>query len=415
MQRPPPRVGPAGLSGVRSMNALRGLRIADLHGLGRLGVEGTLQIAALVEAVHAGIQQVATLRRPHPGARPDPIARLAYAGVRGVTGAVGMGLDLIARRLDWTPARPAPTPRREALLAALNGVLGDHLAATGNPLAIPMGLWRDDRSLPLQDPAALRAALGDSGPRLLITLHGLCMNPWQWRAEGKSDADEADIETLGRSLGYSVLALHYNSGRRIAENAIELAASLQRMLEALPQRPREVVLLGHSMGGLLARGALHVGLAQQHDWTTLPLKLVCLGSPHHGAPLERAGHGVETLLEAMPLVAPFARLARLRSAGITDLRHGTLGDSGMPLPALPVSVKLYAVAATLSASAALARPRSDGLVPVSSALGRHRDPRRDLGIPAERQRLIAGCGHLALLRHPETLAQLRGWLNDNGR
>ena len=410
---PGPRSGRGGLSAPAGPG-VSAPRASDLYGLGRLGVEGTLQVAALVEAMHAGIQQVATLRRPRPGARPDPIARLAYAGVRGVTGAVGLTLDLIARRFDWPVPPMPPVPRREALLAALNGVLGDHLSATGNPLAIPLGLWQDDQPLPLADATALRPALSGAGPRLLITLHGLCMNPWQWRATEPGDpaasSREADIESMARGLGYRVLALHYNSGRRIAENGIELAVALQRLLEALPQRPREMVLLGHSMGGLVARSALHVGLAQQHAWIALPLKLICLGSPHHGAPLERAGHGVETLLEALPLVAPFARLARLRSAGITDLRHGTLGDSGMPPPGLPSSVKLYAVAATRSSAAALARPRSDGLVPVASALGRHRDPRRELGIPADRQRVIAECGHLALLRHPKMLQTLQEWL-----
>ena len=54
--------------------------------------------------------------------------------------------------------------------------------------------------------------------------------------------------------------------------------------------------------------------------------LVFLGTPHHGAPLERAGNWVDLLLGATPYAAPFARLGKLRSAGITDLRHGNLLD-----------------------------------------------------------------------------------------
>lgn len=405
------------------MSELRSLRPADLHGLGRLGVEAVLQVTALVEAVHGGIQHVATLRPPRTGSRPDPIARLAYASVRGVTGAVGRTLELISRRMDWPAAAIPPSPRREALLAALNGVLGDHLAATGNPLAIPLTLWHADRPLPLHDPQAARSALLQAGPRVLVLLHGLCMNPWQWRCGEQGDAldaDEAgtsaadsecaDVDALARLLGYSVFHVHYNSGRRIAENGAELAVALQELVEALPAPPAELVLLGHSMGGLVARSAVHAGLAQGLGWSALPIRLVGLGSPHHGAPLERAGHGVEQLLHALPLVSPFAGLARARSAGITDLRHGTVLDSGVPPLPLPGSVKLHAVAASLSRSADVARPRGDGLVPVASALGRHRDARRDLGIPGERQAMVPGCGHIELIRHPETLSLLRRWL-----
>jgi hypothetical protein len=397
------------------MSARDGSRGAGLYGLGRLAVDGTLQVTGLVEAVHAGIQRVATLRWPHAAARVDPIARLAYAGVRGVTGAVGLGLALIAQHRHPAADGSAPNDRSGALLAALNGVMGDYLAASGNPLAIPLTLWHGDLPLPLDDHRALRAALAGIGPRLAITLHGLCMHPGQWRdsqaiAASAVPAARGDIESLAGELGYSVLRLHYNSGRRIAENGLDLAVALQRVSAALAQPPRAMVLLGHSMGGLLARSALQVGLAQRHGWARRPLQLICLGSPHLGAPLERAGHGLETLLEALPLVAPFARLARLRSAGISDLRHGNLDNSGVPPRVLPASVKLYAMAATRSPSTDLARPRSDGLVPVASALGRHRDPRRDLGIPAERRAVIAHCGHLALLRDPQMLQQLREWL-----
>lgn len=397
------------------MSALRGVRAQDLHGLGQLAVDAVRQITDLVESMHGGIQRVATLRPTRVGARPDPIAQLAYAGVRGVTGAVGRTLDLLSRRFDWPPAEQALDMRREALLAALNGVVGDHLAAQGNPLAIPLRLWHADRPLNLDDAAACRAALAGAGPRILVTLHGLCMNPWQWRREAGAEAAEADIESLAGTLGYSVLSAHYNSGRRIAENGIGFAEALQSMIDALPSAPTELVLVGHSMGGLIGRSACHTALARQLGWSRLPLKLICLGSPHHGAPLERAGHGVEQLLHALPLVSPFARLARLRSAGITDLRHGTLGDSGMPSLPLPPSMQLYAVAATRSANPATARPRSDGLVPVASALGRHRDPRRDLGLSPASQALIADTGHIALLHHPQTLDALRGWLGKDAR
>ena len=88
-------------------------------------------------------------------------------------------------------------------------------------------------------------------------------------------------------------------------------------------------------------------------------QIVFLGTPHHGAPLERAGNWIDILLGATPYAAPFARLGKVRSAGITDLRHGNLldedwggrdrfargADRRVPVP-LPDGMRCYAVATT---------------------------------------------------------------------
>ncbi|MEI7445983.1 MAG: alpha/beta hydrolase, partial [Burkholderiales bacterium] len=131
--------------------------------------------------------------------------------------------------------------------------------------------------------------------------------------------------------------------------------------------------------------------------------VACLGTPHHGAPLERGGHALERLLAASPYSAAFARLGAVRSVGITDLRHGAAGDQAVPWPA---SASLFAIAATTRP-----HPRGgDGLVPVDSALGRHRDPARALGLPASHTAVITRANHWDLLDHPEASAALARWL-----
>lgn len=399
------------------------LRAADLRGLGRLGLEAVLQVTDLVEAVHGGIQHVATLRAPRPGARPGHVARFAYGSVRGVTRLVGAALERVATGLDGAANDAAHSAGREAVLAALNGVLGDHLEASGNPFAIPLHLRHGDAVLPLDDRAALRAALPDAQPRVLVLLHGLCMSPWQWRMRSARATPDTDIQALAESLGYSVLLLHYNSGRHVAHNGRELAGQLQALVDAWPRPISQLTLLGHSMGGLVARSACHAAQDHGHGWVRLPVSLICLGTPHHGAPLERAGNGVDRLLAALPLVAPFARLGHLRSAGITDLRHGAVSEPDVRGPGrfavcgrphtvlpLPETVALHVLAGTRSPSLARSRLRGDGLVPVASALGQHRDPERDLAVPASRKAIIADAGHLALLHHPEVLSVLGRWL-----
>ena len=160
-------------------------------------------------------------------------------------------------------------------------------------------------------------------------------------------------------------------------------------------------------------------------WPGLLRELVFLGTPHHGAPLERAGHGVDLLLASSTHTAPFARLGKIRSAGITDLRHGHVLDADwqgrdrfespddhrVPLP-LPEGVACYAVAGTLVGQRGLLADRlmGDGLVPLNSALGQHEQAERRLVFARGSQFIAYRTGHLDLLSSPDVAAQVLAWL-----
>jgi hypothetical protein len=146
------------------------------------------------------------------------------------------------------------------------------------------------------------------------------------------------------------------------------------------------------------------------SWQTLLGRVVFLGTPHHGAPLERAGQWVDLLLGSTPFSAPFKRLTQLRSAGITDLRHGYLTPDHRPLP-LPEGVACFCGAATIAAkrSALVDRLLGDGLVPLNSALGIHKAPSKSLSFPKERQRIFYKTNHIELLSRPEVADQLIAW------
>ena len=394
--------------------------VADLRGATRLAADATLGLADLVEAMH---ERIATL----PGAAQDGrmtgilgISGLVYKSIRGVTRLVGGSLDALLGAVGLlTPMlQPAGEPvsrEREAMLAALNGVFGDHLVASANPLATAMSLRHGGRALVL-DTASLQAALPAATGRLVVLIHGLCMNDLQWQREGQDHG-----VMLARELGFTPVYLRYNSGRHVHSNGLEFAGLLEQLLAAWPVPLQRVLLLGHSMGGLLARSALHQATQIGHHWPARVDDLVCLGTPHHGAPLERAGHGVDILLGAAPYAAPLARLARVRSAGITDLRHGNLlpprhAANGRLLPPasvpLPAEMRCHAIAAQLgdTAKALKGRVLGDGLVPMASALGRHARPARTLAFAPERQAVLQGMNHLGLLSRPEVAAQLLRWL-----
>ncbi|HEY9028228.1 MAG TPA: alpha/beta hydrolase [Burkholderiaceae bacterium] len=391
-----------------------------LRGAAKLALEATTGLTDLVEAVHARIAHLPG--RPHAAdERTRGISGFVYRTIRGVTRVVGASVDtvlpVLAPLLAPAPddAAALPSPEREAVLAALNGVLGDHLARTANPLAIRMALRRDGRALALQRDA-LAAALPDVGERVLVLVHGLCMNDLQWRRDGHDHG-----AALAASLGFTPVYLHYDSGLHVSTNGRALATLLEQLLAQWPRPVARFAIVGHSMGGLVARSALHYGRAAGQHWVDRLDDLACLGTPHHGAPLERAGHGVELLLGATPYAGPFARVAGLRSAGITDLRHGNVvdadwlgadragsaSDQRVPVP-LPAGPRCFAIAGSLAGAG---KVLGDGLVPVASALGKHRLARRTLKFAPAQQRVFEQVNHMQLLSSPAVFEQLRDWLS----
>jgi pimeloyl-ACP methyl ester carboxylesterase len=228
------------------------------------------------------------------------------------------------------------------------------------------------------------------------------MNDLQW---GSTHADAL------AGLGYTPVFVRYNTGLHIWDNGRELSRQLESLQAGWPVPVVEMAIVAHSMGGLVARSAC--GQAQQNGARWLPQlrHLVFLGTPHHGAPLERAGNWVDVLLGATPYSAPFAKLTRLRSAGITDLRHGRVEKGGGVL-ALPEGVTCHTVAATLAGRRSLLADRlvGDGLVPLRSALGRHDDPARGLAFEKSSEWIAWQTGHLELLSSEAVTRQLVHWL-----
>jgi hypothetical protein len=310
-------------------------------------------------------------------------------------------------------------PQREALVAALNGVLGDYLAATRNPLALPMTLRRDGRPLSLTRDG-LAEAVPSAGGKVLVLVHGLCMNDQQWNGDGHDHG-----VALAADLGYTPVYLHYNSGLHVSDNGRAFGDVLEALVAAWPVPIAEIAIVGHSMGGLLARSAHRQAVVAGHAWPGLLRAMVCLGTPHHGAPLERIGNWIDHLLAATPYTEPFSRLGRVRSAGITDLRHGCLleqdwtghdrfvrrPDPRTPVP-LPDTVRCFAIGALLGGVGGGMRARAigDGLVPLASALGQHREPRFTLAFDETHQWIARDASHLDLLRRSDVYERMRSWL-----
>jgi pimeloyl-ACP methyl ester carboxylesterase len=393
--------------------------VSDLRGVSRLALDATRGVIDLVEAMHHTVVRVPGILGVPITARTRGITGLVYRSVRGVAGLVGAGIDVALGELARLIGEARSPREAEALVAALNGVLGDYLLATANPLAIQMRLRRGGRPLELEG-RALRLALPRASKKLLLLVHGSSMNDLQWNRQGHDHG-----AALEREHGYVAVYLHYNSGLHISTNGRALATLLETAIAQWPVPLEEIAIVAHSMGGLVARSACHAGASLGHRWPAFLRKLVFLGTPHHGAQLEQGGNWVDFALGLSPYSAPFARLGKIRSAGITDLRYGSVldedweqrdrfelrRDSRRPVP-LPAGVNCFAMAAIRGKSVATAGPSAgDGLVSLDSALGRHPNPDLTLAFPEARQWVGTGMSHVDLLSRPEVYEVLSRWFS----
>ena len=385
-------------------------QLSDFRGVARMAIDATDSVAEVVEQMHRTIQL-----RPGPlgvstADRPNGITGLVYRLVRGGIRLIGGAVDASLAGVTTLLPEGESSPAIDTYRSVANGVYGDYLFRTRNPLAIEMSLRYCGQRVDPHDPMRVFEWRRDVTPgnKLLVLVHGLCMNDMQWNRDGHDHG-----AALANELGYLPLYLRYNSGRHISSNGRALAEMLETLIGNWTTPVDELVIMGHSMGGLVARSACHHASQEKHTWPKYLRKLVFLGTPHHGAPLERGGHGLDILMDLSPYSAPITRLSKARSAGITDLRQGAI-SLGQHIVPLPSGVKCYAAAAVRAAKRGLLSERliGDGLVPLDSALGRHRDSKRMLAIPRDRQWVGYGMGHRELLNHPEVYRQISTWLQE---
>jgi triacylglycerol lipase len=316
----------------------------------------------------------------------------------------------------------------EVLIGVLNGTVGDYLKRTGNGLATPMELIHEGRALPTtRDAIAAAHAARGATSRAVVLVHGLMSTEDVFfLPDGETYAS-----LLARDLGYTPFAVRFNSGLHVSENGEALDELLERLVAAYPVPLEELVLVGHSMGGLVIRSAAHAGSARDRRWLPIATRAFYLGTPHLGAPLERFGNVVTWVLRRIPnpITELVADVINLRSSGVKDLRYANLRHEDWmgedadallqnrrhPVPLLP-HVRHHLIAATITADPELSAIFfGDALVPVPSATGRAKPHHRSAPFPQEHVRILPALDHLRLAHHPEVYALIRAWLEEERR
>ncbi|WP_063020567.1 lipase family alpha/beta hydrolase [Nocardia niwae] len=342
----------------------------------------------------------------------DVIAESVYRVVSGSAAAAGMVAE---RAADLPGEAPSRTVYGSGLLAALQGLIGDDLEQTRPILAGPMTFRIDGDPVRAE---LVGARVRRPGAHVVVFLHGLVESEHAWRLGG----GPTYAERLEGDVGCTALQVRYNSGLHISENAAQFSELMERLVDGWPVPIERVSLVGHSMGGLVARGACFVASEAGSPWVRLVRQVVCLGSPHMGAPLEQLVHFASAALVRFPETRPFGRLLRRRSAGIRDLRDGSLVDEDWrdldadalrrrvvrEVPLL-VGAEHYFVTATVTRSSRhpLGRVIGDGLVLIPSGSGRDRT--RRLGFDVDKGMHLASAHHFTLLNHEAVYRALRTW------
>ena len=295
--------------------------------------------------------------------------------------------------------KPAAAPGLGATLASIvNGCFGDYLSQRENGLAIDMAFYQNNRPL-LLTPEALRDAFPAPTGKLCVLLHGLCCHEGAW--DYPDNPARSYGSALQADLGFTPLFLRYNTGLPIPYNGKALDALLERLLAAYPLPVEELVLIGHSMGGLVLRGACHFGAERDAAWVARVSRVFYIGTPHEGAALEQVGHLVNSILHAVPnpVTHLLGDVANQRSQGIKDLRHGTVLDGVAGIAAGPWldSAQHYMIAGTVTEDPEhlAARLFGDGLVQPPQA--------------GENVRLFPGIDHMQLAHDDAVYDQIKTW------
>lgn len=398
----------------------------EIRSLADLAGEGTRVVTALVRDMHRGISR-RVFDTVGPASKPvqvihDTTAAVTYwlvdGAIRGsLRGAGALAAEACSNDDDETvQARP----RVAGAIAAVNGIYGDQLANRGNGFALTMGIRQHGQPV-AQNSESIATAFPEATGRIVVFVHGWCMTEGSWwRLPRTGETLQPYGAGLRTDLGFTPVYLRYNTGFHISQNGQTLAGLLNRLQTLWPVPVDEIALVGHSMGGLVVRSACHYGLQREQPWTTAVRHVVCLGSPHLGADLEKGVNIASWALAKLPETSGIAYFLNRRSSGVKDLRFGALLDDDwrdcdpdeflqdrcQEVPFLPDAV--YHFVATSAAPRAVGLLVGDSLVRPHSASGQGRS--RKIPFESAHGMTLTGLHHFDLLNHPSIYQKLLDWL-----
>ena len=383
---------------------------------------------------------------------PKPPSRF-----RRALGAVGRAALLPVRGASYLVR--AGQAHQHFFLPVLNGALGNQLATRFDPRAIRMSFRRGGHDVAVAD-----LGLAEPHQKTVVYVHGLMGDELIWQTGfGDAPGSRRYGPRLAEETRSRALYLRFNSGLHLSENGRELHRLLSELVETWPDAIGELVLVGHSMGGLIIRSAGHyatlneelrikneeltgesrktttdnssffiphssLSAAERAAWLAHLRSIFLIGTPNDGSWLEQNSHFTARLLERINLFPTrfLSKALNQRSNGIKDLRYSILVDEDWqdahaddltpprtPVPPLPGVQYHILMGSWLRATrpSALREYFGDGLVGHGSARG-HATFGDDAALSAGasvRTTVFNQQHHGGLLSHPEVFQYLKQW------
>lgn len=382
-------------------------------------------IATLRDAHGAAATKVFGKARTVFGPVTTPVELAHDLAVRGTYNTLGAALDVtgdLVRPAAELVAKQTPSrvvrKRAISVAAFVQGFTGDRLADVDLPISYPMTLRRSGYDVPVTK-AGLANAYPEAASNIVVFVHGFVGTEQMWKRRATRD-DEGRRLSYGRRLeahgDWSAVWVRYNTGQRVSTNGRDLGRLLARLVARWPVPVDRVVLVGHSMGGLVLHSAL-LQTAPDAAWAGLVTDTITLGTPYHGALLEKGVNLLAGRLGEHTATRWAGDVLRFRSQGIKDLRHGNLVEADWKGfdPDDPHDhrarnrrhhhpIRHLAVVGMIAArpKAWWGRPFGDGVVSRSSAAG--------LGGDSWQVTYVGGLNHLDLLNDPRVFNVIAGRL-----
>lgn len=384
---------------------------------------GERLIVGTVRDVHQAISKRAfgatrTVGGRVPESFHDTVITSLYGAISGVLRLSSGSIRALAKRGVGRPVESSRMGR--GVVAAVNGLIGDELRMVDDPQAIVMAVRKDGGDIPVS-PWPVGESFRGATSHIVLFLHGLCESDESWRIGDRSTGTTYAQRIKDETDGTPVF-IRYNTGLRVSENGKHLDWLIRQLVASWPTDVARITLVGHSMGGLVVRAATNHATASGQTWQHLVRDVICLGTPHTGAALEKVAHMGSRALHFFPESRPFSAILNSRSAGILDLRHGYITReewegqdltrlwgldriAAAPLP----HAEYHFVVATLGATKRhpFSSVLGDLLVHFSSAAGIGRSGAL---VDGARLEYLPSTHHFALLNHPRIGDWLVQWL-----
>lgn len=422
------RVACTGMTVTSNVDAKRmgdQISVDDWRALGDLVALATDRLSAPAEGIHQAIAD----RWFGVGGHAESLThssnrwliRSIYGTVRGAgsiaSAAIAVGAATIG---DTRTVRPLWKSRRGAgIQAATNALWGDEFARQQSHMHTELGIRDPDGAPVSTDAISLNQAYCAPTHRLVVLLHGLGHTERCWQGRIDDDGAPIGITHALEADGFTPVFVRYNTGMRVSHNRERLSQLLDDIVDNWPAPVHEIALIGHSMGALIARGAVHTGKSAGSTWITRVRHVVSIAAPHHGSPIEKGVHCASRILDRTAEGRPLSAFIDERSAGIKDMRFGTVQDvdqdevvdkaqTEVSIRPLGDGINHHLVAGIVTANSRnlFGLMVGDLVVRLGSATGAGSRTK----VEAANVQVFTGRTHPGLLKDPAVHSQVRAWL-----